>query len=376
MLKKIRLIILFPLIVISCSTGKKALQKGNYYDAITKAAERLKSDPGNEKAQQVLIEGYPQALQWWQEELDVALSSNQPFKWEQCIDIMQNTNRLSKLIRRTPAARKIITEPKSYSSELSMAYEKAAEERYQTGLGYLKQQNREAAKTAFNHFKKCDQLVPGYNDVSQKMETAKEMATLNVVIEAITVNTQDFKLSTEFFYNQVFEYVNNQFPSQGFVRFLSPKQAETYQIQQPDFIMRMEFFDFSVGNINRHEKEEQVVKQEEVAVNDTTTVTKTYRAKLKTYTDEVISNGRLRFRIIDFNENKLIRDKLIPGAFTWVNQYAIFAGDKKALNEKQFNLTKNKVLPLPPHQDLFIEFTRPIYEQLTNELTSFFRRYR
>ena len=207
------------------------------------------------------------------------------------------------------------------------------------------------------------------------MAIAKELATVNVVVEAVTVRTKIYELSSEFFYNQVFEYVNNQFPSNGFVNFFSPKQAENFELN-PDFVVRMEFYDFSVGNLVRSEKEESLTKKVKVPLTDSTFVNKTYSAKLKTYTDEVISGGRLNYRIVDFQNDKLLRDNLIPGSFTWVNQYAIFAGDEEALSDAQYALTQQKVVPLPPHQDLFIEFTRPIYEQLTNELNSFFRRYR
>jgi len=364
-------------LVLSCATGKKALQKDDYFSAVTKAVERLKSDSDNKKAIQVLKEGYPLAIKWTQEELDLALSSNGAFKWGVAVDLMQQVNHLSNLIRSTPAARKIIQNPKSYSSELNMALEKAAEETYSAGLTELEQNTRETARTSFDHFYKTDQLISGYKDVFQKLETAKKMATLKIIVEAVTVNTQKYKLSSEFFYNQVFEFLNNKYPSDGFVNFFSPQQAETYKIEHPDFVVRMEFFDFSVGNLIRNEKEEKLSKRVEIETKDTTRVEyKTYSAKLKTYTDEVISGGRLNYKIIDFNTNNLLRDNLIPGSFTWINDYAIFAGDIEALNKNQIELTKRKALPLPPGQDLFIEFTKPIYNQLTNQLDIFFRKYR
>ncbi|MCY1719048.1 hypothetical protein OU798_01755 [Prolixibacteraceae bacterium Z1-6] len=370
-------LLLLPFLLFSCSTGKKSLQKGNYYQAITQAVERLKSKPDNEKALTVVKEGYPMAMEWSQEELDLALSSNSAFKWEQAINTMHQVNRLSELIRSTPAARKIISNPKTYTSELNMAYEKAAEERYQAGIHFIEQNTREAARTAFNHFQKADQLIPGYENVLQEMETAKEMATYKVIVEAATVQSRTYKLSSEFFYNQVFEFLNNKYPERSFVNFYSPQQAERFQIQHPDFIVQMEFFDFSVGNVVRNEKEEQLTKRIKVETKDTTRVTyTTYKAKLKTFSDKVISGGRLNYRIIDFNTDNLLRDNLIPGSFTWENRYAIFVGDEEALSDEQFALTKNKTLPLPPHQDLFIEFTRPIYERLSSDLDQFFRRYR
>ncbi len=375
--KKNLFIIIIAALIISCTTGKKALQKGNYFSAVTKAVERLKSDPGNKKASQVLKESYPMALDWSQEELDLSLTSNRAFKWGVAVDLMKKVNRLSNLIRSTPAARKIIPEPKSYSSELNMALEKAAEERYNAGLLELDLNTREAARTAFDHFYIADQFIPGYKEVIQKLEIAKEIATLKVIVEATTVHTQKYKLSSEFFYKQVFEFLNNKYPKEGFVNFYSPKQAETFKIDQPGFVVKMEFSDFSVGNLIRTEKEEEVKKKTEINTKDTAKVEyKTYTAKIKTYTDEVISGGRLNLKIVNFQTNNLLRNNFIPGSFTWVNDYAIFAGDIEALDKKQLELTKRKVLPLPPEQDLFIEFTKPIYEQLTNQLNSFFRKYK
>ena len=364
------------LLLVSCSTGKKALQKGDYFSAISKAVERLKSSPENKNAVNVIRDGYPMAVEWAQEEMDFILSSNSGFKWEQAIGLMQQVNQMSDEIRSVPAARKIIGNPKSYTTELNMAYEKAAEERYNAGLTELDQNTRESARTAYSHFAKANQYATNYKNVRELMVTAKDMATIRVVVQAIPVNVQRYRLSSEFFYNQVFGYLYIQFRSSGFVNFYSPFQAEKEKLDKPDFIVDMEFFDFTVGNINRAQKEEKVEKKVKIETRDTTKVEyKTYAAKLKIFTDQVVSGGSLRIRIIDQLNDKLIKDEIVPGTFTWVNEYAIYAGDKEALNANQLQLTQRNVLPLPPEQDLFIEFTKPIYSQVTQILDRFFRRY-
>lgn len=376
-MKKIFTIFAFlALVISSCSTGKKALQKGDYFSALYKAVDRLKSSPDNKNATKVLNEGYPLTLEWTQEELDQELSTNDPFKWERAINLMEQVNRLSDQIRSTPAARKIITNPKSYSSELNLANEKAADARYNAGLTELDAQTRESARLAFDHFNQANHFVSNYKNTRELMETAKKMATIRVVVEAIPVNTQRYRLSSEFFFNQVFEYLNNQFRPSGFVNFYSPNQAEKEKLQNPDFIVDMEFFDFSVGNLSRSEKEETLEKRVKIEARDTTKVEyKTYLAKLKIFRDQVSSGGNLRVRIIDPGNDKLLMDELVPGSFIWVNEYAMFVGDKEALNTNQFELTKRKAMPLPPEQDLFIEFTKPIYNQVTQNLNRFFRRY-
>jgi hypothetical protein len=364
------------ILLASCSTGKKAFQKGDYFSAVLKAVERLKSAPENKNATEVLKEGYPMTIEWAQEEMDLILTSNSNFKWEQAVGLMRQVNQLSDEIRSTPAARKIISNPKTYTSELNMASEKAAEDRYNAGLAEMDINTRESARIAYEHFSIADQFVNNYKNSNELMATAKEIATLRVVVQAIPVNTQRYRLSSEFFYNQVFEYLNNQFRPSGFVNFYSPNQAEKEKLKNPDFVVDMEFFDFSVGNLSRTEKEETVEKSVKIESRDTTKVQyKTYTAKLKTFTDKVYSGGTLRMQIIDRANDKLIMDELVPGSFTWVNDYAMFVGDKEALNNNQFELTKRKAVPLPPEQDLFIEFTKPIYNQVTQNLNRFFRRY-
>lgn len=369
-------LVILVIILFSCSTGKKALQRGDYFSAISKAVDRLKSAPDNKNATKVLKDGYPLALDWSQEEMDLALSSNAPFKWERAINLMQQINRLSDEIRSTPAARSIVSNPKSYSTELNMAFEKAAEDRYNAGLAELDKNTRESAKAAYNNFLIAGRYIPDYKNINELMEEAKIAATTKVILQAVPVHTQKYRLSSEFFYDQVFEYVNQQFGPNGFVNFYTPQQAEREGLNKPDLVVDLGFFDFSVGNLSHSEKEETVQKKVKLESKDTTRVTyKTYAAKLKTFSDQVLSGGNLRVRITEPSTGKLLYDDLVPGSFTWINEYAIFVGDTEALNEKQLELTKRKAMPLPPEQDLFIEFTKPIYTQLTANLNRFFRQY-
>ncbi|MFW6290349.1 MAG: hypothetical protein ACOC0R_05210 [Mariniphaga sp.] len=374
--KAILILILGVFTMTSCSSGKKALQKGDYFSAVSKAVERLKSSPDNKNALKVLREGYPLALEWSQEEIDLALLSRVPDKWERVAGLMQQVNMLSGQIRSTPAARKIIRDPLTYTTELNEVYEKAAEERYAAGLAELEVNTRESARIAFDHFYAADHYVADYKDVRTLMNTSKEMATVKVVLQTIPVHTQKYRLTSEFFYNQIFGYLNNQFSKHSFVNFYSPFQAESEGLENPDFVVNMEFFDFSIGNLVHTEKEENLEKRVKLESKDTTKVEyAVYKAKLKTFTDKVQSGGSLRVQIFEPMTDKMLLDEIVPGSFTWINDYALYVGDLQALDKQQLELTKRKAVPLPPEQDLFIEFTRPVYSKITNRLNGFFRRY-
>ena len=382
-MRKLIYLLIFAITVSACSSGKKALEEGNYLEAIEKAVNRLSNDASNKKAKQVLSEGYPMAMDYYQEEIDQTLSSNDRFKWGITLGVMERVNRVSNLIRKVPAARKIIPSPKTYTSELNDVRERAAEERYQAGVASIERPGREDAKDAYFHFREADRLVTSYKDALEKMQVAKQRATINVVIEPIPVPSKRYELSAEFFYNQVIERMNQKFPHQSFVNFYTPEEAEHGKLKYPDMVVMLEFYDFFVGNLNHFEEEEtltrDITKEVPVKVSSDSVryETRTFRkqGKIRVITDEVASGGLLNVKIEDFQAEKLLQEDRVPGEFVWRNQYGIFVGDEEVLTEHQVHILNNSALPPPPPQDMFIEFTRPIYTRLTDRLIRFFKRY-
>lgn len=361
----------------SCSTGKKALQKGDYFEAVTKAIVRLKHSPENKNALQVLQDGYPQTLDWSQEELDLALTSNTPFKWERAILIMEKINLLAENIRSTPAARKIIRNPKTYLSEMNMALENAAEERYNKGEEELKRGTRESGRSAYTHFQKANNFVKGYKQVDSKLTEAREMATAVIILDAVPVTVIKYQLTSDFFYSKVFEYIYANYGEKSLVAVYTPAQHKNSGLKYYDSYIKLDFFDFAIGNTHHSEKEETVENKVKIESKDTTKVEyATYKAKLKTFTDKASSQGSLSVRITETPGNRLIINDVIPGSFTWINEYAIFVGDKEALTKAQLELTRQKAAPLPSNQDMFIEFTKPIYNQLISKLNNYLNRFK
>jgi len=66
-MKRFRILIyLFVVLAIAigaCTTGKKALQKGNYDASVSKSVNRLQGSPKNAEAIEVLKSAYPLALE-------------------------------------------------------------------------------------------------------------------------------------------------------------------------------------------------------------------------------------------------------------------------------------------------------------------------
>ena len=80
------------LLLMSCSSGKKAFERGDYYSATIQAVNRLRSNPNSEKALQAVKDSYPMSLTYFQGKIDFALSSNSPFKYSEIVGYYENMN--------------------------------------------------------------------------------------------------------------------------------------------------------------------------------------------------------------------------------------------------------------------------------------------
>ena len=371
--------LIISLLLASCSTGKKAYERGDYYNATLKAVNRLRSNPDSEKAMDALKESYPMALKYFQGKIDYALNTNSPFKYSEIVDYYELMNQLSDEVSRCPAALRLFPDVNFFTAELSQSRNLAAEEQYKAGLENEQVNTRISWKDAYYNFQQADCYIPGYKDVKERMRIAKFNATLKVIVEQIAV-PRTYQLSSDFFLNQVIESLKSNKPDE-FVEYYSPESAEKAGISYPDQVLRMNFDEFVIGQV--YDKETVVdVSRDSVEVGTVTlpdgTVKKVYntvKAKLSTYRREIISNGLLDVTIIDFPLDKVISQRKFPGQFIWYTEWSTFNGDERALNHDQLAKCNKKPVPVPRQQELFIEFTKPIYNQLTPYLRDFYRKY-
>jgi len=371
----------FLFIATACSSGEKALQKGNYYNAVIKSIDRLRSNPDKSKAQQTLLESYPLAVNWYKNQISSLLHSSDPFKNTKSVGYYQSLNRMYSEINRCPAALQLLPNVQSFRREEDMAKQLAAPECYEAGNRDLAMGTREDAKRAYQLFVKANQFVPNYKDVKEKISEAEYQATLKVIIEHIPVQSTKYQLSASFFQDQVTQYIFHNI-KQKFVRFYTPKQAKLEGLEYPDQVISMRFEDFVVGETHDTDLEREVVSADSVEIGstklkngETVKVFNKVKAKLHIHRREVISKGLLSLHIEAYNNQKLLENKQLGGKYVWFEEWGHFNGDERALNAEELEICKQEPILPPARQDLFVEFTKPIYTQLTAEISRFYRRY-
>jgi hypothetical protein len=374
-------LLVFALIIIlsSCSSGKKAYERGDYYSAVMKAINRLRQNPDHSKSMDILRDAYPLALEFFETQANNEIASNSNFKWKNAIQSYSQINQLYEQIRQCPGCLKVIKTPKNYYAELGPLKEKAADESYNAGINSLMKGSRNDAKQAYFNFADAQAFVPGYKDVVDYLDKAKYEATLKVIVEQIPLPSR-YNLSGGFFQDRVEEFLHTNYTDQSFIRFYTPTEAQSQKLPQADQILRIQFDDFSVGNTALKEKEETVTK-DSVKVGEVkmegklVPVYNTVKAKLTTINKEVLSNGLLSMVVVDAKTSGILSHKKFTGEYLWLNSWARFNGDERALSDRQLSLCKQRETQPPGPQELFLEFTKPIYSQLIPALKGFYQNY-
>lgn len=365
---------------IGCSSGKKAWEQGNYYEASLQAVNRLKQKPDHKKASQTLEQAYPMAQQTLEADIVHLKTLQGPNRWGSVVNRYEQLNTLYDAIRHTPGALRVIPQPQAYHAQLRDAREQAAAESYAAGQQELRKGSRLAARDAYRHFQNALRYVPNYLDSEQKMQEAHYMATLKVLVEQIPVPGR-YAVDVAFFNDQVESYLNSTRQQHPFVRFYSTEEADIEKLEHPDHYVRIRFEDFVIGETHIRESQ-QHLKRDSVRIGEVKVkpdsvlpVFGTVEAKLTVFRKEIVSRGRVSMYIVDARTNAVLQHKLFPGEFAWVSEWGYFNGDERALEAKHRSIVKQKEVPPPPPQDMFAAFAGPIFGQLTEAARGFYARY-
>ena len=231
---------------VSCrKTGTKALEKGNYYQAVLQAVDKLKADPKNEKAISVLPEAYNSAVNDLLADIERNKQANVQFKHERILEYYNQLNKMQEVIEKCTACRRLLS-PKTFYSETEKTRELAANDRFAIADNQLanakKTNNKLLARDAYNHYEKVLNFAPNAMDIRNKMNEALFFGSYHVVLEQARINARMYQFSNEYFLNKVDEFAKNNRRLNKFIRFYTPEEAKTDNLK-PDHLVRLEFID-------------------------------------------------------------------------------------------------------------------------------------
>lgn len=355
--------ILTLFIVIGCSSGKKAYQRGDYYEAVIRSVERLRHKPDHTKSQESLKLAYPLAIDFIQSQVNSTIASDAPFKWKQAIGYYNQINQLYDQIKTSPAALKVIPNPTSKFSEIADLKKKAAEESYEAGIQSMMKNTRPDAIRAYYLFKEANDFENGIKDVVELQHQAEFNATLRVVYDEQVYRNEWV----------VVEPVINSLRL-PFTKFYTQEQAqsENTPIHQT---MLIEVLGYNEGNPSTTKTENNYtdsVQTEKTIGGKKVKVYEKVTGRSTIYEKRVSAQGIVRITIKEKETLKQLMNNDFTGTGNWSDTWGRCSGDNRAIPERVRKACA-KSEPRPDSQLLLKLARQDALKQIESALSSFYR---
>ena len=95
---KLLFLLAVTMLTFACSSGYKAMKKGDYYKAVIDAVDKLRSSPRSDKAGYVLTKAYPMAVKAAERDIAAAIASNHQTAYETVVYEYERINQMANAI--------------------------------------------------------------------------------------------------------------------------------------------------------------------------------------------------------------------------------------------------------------------------------------
>ena len=381
---KTKLYLLFfagiSVLTFSCKTASKLYEKGNYDEAVEMAARKLQKDPNDDKLLDIIHRSYRYAVNDHESRIRTNAASSNELKWEWMYNEYASLQRMYNAIYKVPSVVQSIN-PVDYSSYLITYSEKAGDVRYERGLAFMQQYDKQSYRNAYKEFQAAVGFKPGNRDALQKMNEAYEYAVTNVVIlpmqqqggfvySAYTIggNNFDDQLIRSLQYN-----TGNEF-----VKFYSAWDARSQHIRA-DQLVDMRLTTLNIGRYQDYRTSRKVSK--EIVVKETVyrpdSIVKQYGwvyADITNTRRTMNSDAMLQVNVRDNDGHWLWSDNFNAN-HNWSTEFATYTGDTRALSASDKQLVDRRQ-DYPPTEN---EIMKCMLDQINNDalyrIKNYFNRY-
>jgi hypothetical protein len=384
MKKIVSLSIVLLLILSSCGSSKKQLEKGNYEAALDKAVRQLRKDSRDTKQISILDKSFRTLNEQDNERIRYLKLEEKPANWDEIYQINKRMSDRQAYVRTvTPLelnGNTIEYPYVDYMPEMVAAKRKSADFYYAHGNELMKSKLKESYRQAFYEFVRAKEYVGNYEGIDNKIDDAKYLGMSRVLItlqnkslikfgqefeedllsldlprlnsEWVEYHTQDLDQNTQYDY---FVNVN--------VRniLVSPDQT-----MQKDTVVKKDVED---GFSYQLDKKGNVMKDS--LGNDIKT--KKYKtlqcALIETIQSKACQiNGDVE--VIQANPNKVLKKDPLGAQsdFEYVSARAL--GDIQALSQAQIEKTKSKAVPFPSDMEMVMRCSDALKQAINGAVQS------
>ncbi len=367
-------------VAFSCKTASKLYEKGNYDEAVEMAARKLQKDPNDDKLLDIIHRSYRYAVNDHESRIRTNAASSNELKWEWMYNEYALLQRMYNAIYKVPSLVQIIN-PVDYSSYLITYSEKAGDVRYERGLAFMQQYDKQSYRNAYKEFQAALGFKPGNRDAMQKMNEAYEYAVTNVVI--LPMQQQGgFVYSTYTIGGNNFDdqLIHSLQYSTGneFIKFYSAWDARSQHIRT-DQLVDMRLTTLNIGRYHDYRTSRKVSK--EIVVKETVyrpdSIVKQYGwvyADITSTRRTMNSDAQLQINVRD-NDGHWLWSENFNANHNWSTEFAIYTGDTRALSASDKQLVDRRQDFAPTENEIMKYMLDQINNDALYRIKNYFNRY-
>ena len=366
----------FAIALSSCSSNK--IPKTAADKDLFSVLKKLDKDPSNAELRNRITDLYNTAAKSHLDKIETYRSQSETERWIKIVKEYEALKNLSEVIAGSSASR-IVNAP-TYIQEWQTAKQDAAAEYYNNGLADLDRGDKTAARNAYYAFKKANELVPGYRDVSRQMDIAFENSIVRVVINPIQDNTFFYNSmgwnnyghndNNDYFQRSLVGDLGGSYNKRSPALFYTDWEAKRENVQ-PDWVVDLTWQYLNIPQPMSSQYSRTVSKRIENGTDTAgnikyQTVTATLNIVKKYFT----ASGDMELRITDVMSGKNITTNRYSEQFSWQTEYATYTGDSRALGNNESALLNNNHYRFPRNEEIVYELSRKIYPNIKNRIAT------
>ncbi|WP_442266710.1 hypothetical protein ACSIGC_03160 [Tenacibaculum sp. ZS6-P6] len=385
------LIAFLLLLLTSCNSIKstqKAINSGDYEKAISLSINKLKKDKAKEKNQPYIImlqEAYKKAVDKDLAKISFLNKENRPSNLRTIYNLYLSLNdrqeRIKPLLplKNLNTNKNVVFNLVNYDDQIIKVKEKYTEYLYVNAVSVFDKgkNNKLKYREAYQEFENINRMYPNYKELNSYMEEAHRKGIDYIFIKVFNETDQVIPRRLEDDLLAIDTY--------GLNDFWTTYHAKKIRNISYDFDLELSFIRIEVSP--EQIKEKELIKEREIKtgyiyvkddkgnyVKDSSgrkikkDVYKTVRCTFYEYQQYKTSRVVGVVRYID-NINKQLLDEFpLNSEFVFEHFYADYDGDKRALEEDFFNLTKKEHVNFPSNEQMIYDTGSDIKLRLKNIL--------
>jgi hypothetical protein len=372
-------VLAISLLLLACGSSKKFQASFTEDKPLFDAINALNKKPGNEKAQRDLKILYPKSVERHEEAIDIYRTGSDENKWDKILRELNALQHIYNSLQSVPGSFGII-KPKNYLRDIETAKQSAAEDFYSKAEGLLIENDRQSSLQAWDYFKRANNYVNGYKDVSKKIREAYEKAIVDVVVGPIEEDNgffpsnnwnsfPDFRYRPQDYQEQLVRELGGRSANYTPARFYTDRELRREDIK-PDWEINMRWRSLNPIRSIPRQYSRKVSKSIEIG-KDTSgrPVYNTVYATLYITENSYSVQGDFEYKISDLDRRTTIDGGILRDEVNWIDQSATYTGDSRALSAEDWRLVNNRTgFNQPTRGEVMNNLMRKIFPDLRRRI--------